>query len=157
MTHAVKMESLLDAFSYDELRDFDRRVRDAGIEPEYVVEIKIDGLSCSLEYENGELVRASTRGDGVVGEDVTANVRAIKKIPKKLKNAPEFLEVRGEVYMPHEAFQHLCAEQELQGAAPFKNPATPLPVRCARRTPRSPGAAAFRFLFSTSSRCVARS
>ena len=117
VTHSVKMESLLDAFSYDELRDFDRRVRDAGIEPEYVVEIKIDGLSCSLEYENGELVRASTRG-----EDVTANVRAIKKIPKKLKNAPEFLEVRGEVYMPHEAFQHLCAEQELQGAAPFKNP-----------------------------------
>ena len=122
VTHSVKMESLLDAFSYDELRDFDRRVRDAGIEPEYVVEIKIDGLSCSLEYENGELVRASTRGDGVVGEDVTANVRAIKKIPKKLKNAPEFLEVRGEVYMPHEAFRHLCAEQELQGAAPFKNP-----------------------------------
>ena len=122
VTHAVKMESLLDAFSYDELRDFDRRVRDAGIEPEYVVEIKIDGLSCSLEYENGELVRASTRGDGVVGEDVTANVRAIKKIPKKLKNAPEFLEVRGEVYMPHEAFRHLCAEQELQGTAPFKNP-----------------------------------
>ena len=122
VTHAVKMESLLDAFSYDELRDFDRRVQDAGIEPEYVVEIKIDGLSCSLEYENGELVRASTRGDGVVGEDVTQNVRAIKRIPKTLKNAPEFLEVRGEVYMPHEAFQKLCAEQELQGAAPFKNP-----------------------------------
>ena len=122
VTHAVKMESLLDAFSYDELRDFDRRVREAGIEPEYVVEIKIDGLSCSLEYENGELVRASTRGDGVVGEDVTANVRAIRSIPKKLKDAPEFLEVRGEVYMPHGAFQKLCAEQELQGAAPFKNP-----------------------------------
>ena len=122
VTHTVKMESLLDAFSYDELRDFDRRVREADIEPEYVVEIKIDGLSCSLEYQNGELVRASTRGDGVVGEDVTANVRAIRAIPKKLKNAPEFLEVRGEVYMPHEAFQHLCAEQELQGAAPFKNP-----------------------------------
>ena len=122
VTHAVKMESLLDAFSYEELRDFDRRVREAGIEPEYVVEIKIDGLSCSLEYENGELVRASTRGDGVVGEDVTRNVRAIRRIPKTLKDAPEFLEVRGEVYMPHEAFQHLCAEQELQGAAPFKNP-----------------------------------
>lgn len=122
VTHTVKMESLLDAFSYDELRDFDRRVREADIEPEYVVEIKIDGLSCSLEYQNGELVRASTRGDGVVGEDVTANVRAIRAIPKKLKNAPEFVEVRGEVYMPHEAFQHLCAEQELQGAAPFKNP-----------------------------------
>ena len=122
VTHAVKMESLLDAFSFDELRDFDRRVREAGIEPEYVVEIKIDGLSCSLEYENGVLVRASTRGDGVVGEDVTANVKAIKRIPKTLKNAPEYLEVRGEVYMPHDAFQHLCAEQELQGAAPFKNP-----------------------------------
>ena len=122
VTHTVKMESLLDAFSYDELRDFDRRVQEAGIEPEYVVEIKIDGLSCSLEYENGELVRASTRGDGVVGEDVTANVRAIKKIPKHLKNAPAFLEVRGEVYMPHEAFQHFCTEQELQGTAPFKNP-----------------------------------
>ena len=122
VTHAVKMESLLDAFSYEELRDFDRRVREAGIGPEYVVEIKIDGLSCSLEYENGELVRASTRGDGVVGEDVTRNVRAIRRIPKTLKDAPEFLEVRGEVYMPHEAFQHLCAEQELQGAAPFKNP-----------------------------------
>ena len=122
VTHAVKMESLLDAFSYDELRDFDRRVRDAGIEPEYVVEIKIDGLSCSLEYENGKLVRASTRGDGVVGEDVTENVRAIRSIPKTLQGAPEYLEVRGEVYMPHAAFQKLCEEQELQGAAPFKNP-----------------------------------
>ena len=122
VTHAVKMESLLDAFSYDELRDFGHRVREAGVTPEYVVEIKIDGLSCSLEYENGELVRASTRGDGVVGEDVTANVKAIRRIPKHLEGAPEFLEVRGEVYMPHEAFQKLCAEQELQGAAPFKNP-----------------------------------
>lgn len=122
VTHAVKMESLLDAFSYEELRDFDRRVRDAGIQPEYAVEIKIDGLSCSLEYENGTLVRASTRGDGLVGEDVTANVMAIRRVPKQLKDAPEYLEVRGEVYMPHQAFQKLCAEQELQGAAPFKNP-----------------------------------
>lgn len=122
VTHAVKMESLLDAFSYEELRDFDRRVRDAGIQPEYVVEIKIDGLSCSLEYENGTLVRASTRGDGLVGEDVTANVMAIRRVPKQLKDAPEYLEVRGEVYMPHQAFQKLCTEQELQGAAPFKNP-----------------------------------
>ena len=122
VTHAVKMESLLDAFSYEELRDFDRRVRDAGIQPEYVVEIKIDGLSCSLEYENGTLVRASTRGDGLVGEDVTANVMAIRRVPKQLKDALEYLEVRGEVYMPHQAFQKLCAEQELQGAAPFKNP-----------------------------------
>ena len=123
VTHTVKMESLLDAFTYDELRDFDRRVRDAGIQPQYVVEIKIDGLSCSLEYENGQLVRASTRGDGEVGEDVTPNVRAIRSIPKTLKEgAPAYLEVRGEVYMPHKAFQKLCEEQELQGAAPFKNP-----------------------------------
>ena len=122
VTHAVKMESLLDAFSYDELRDFDRRVRDAGVEPEYVVEIKIDGLSCSLEYEDGKLIRASTRGDGVVGEDVTENVRAIRSIPKTLEGAPAYLEVRGEIYMPHAAFQKLCEEQELQGAAPFKNP-----------------------------------
>ena len=122
VTHSVKMESLLDAFSYDELRDFDRRVRDAGIEPEYVVEIKIDGLSCSLEYANGELVRASTRGDGIVGEDVTANIRASKKIPKTLKNAPEFLEVRGEVYMPHSAFFKLKEQQELEDKTPFKNP-----------------------------------
>ena len=124
VTHAVKMESLLDAFSYEELRDFDRRVRDTGIQPQYVVEIKIDGLSCSLEYEDGKLVRASTRGDGVVGEDVTANVRAIRAIPKTLKTdaPPAYLEVRGEVYMPHAAFRKLCDEQELQGAAPFKNP-----------------------------------
>ena len=122
VVHTVKMESLLDAFSYEELRDFDRRVRDSGVEPEYAVEVKIDGLSCSLEYENGQLVRASTRGDGVVGEDVTANVLAIRSIPKKLKNAPEYLEVRGEVYMPHEVFKALCAEQENLGVAPFKNP-----------------------------------
>lgn len=156
VTHAVKMESLLDAFSFDELRDFDRRVREAGVEPEYVVEIKIDGLSCSLEYENGQLVRASTRGDGVVGEDVTANVRAIRSIPKTLKDAPEFLEVRGEVYMPHEAFQHLCAEQELQGAAPFKIPATQQPVLCGKRTPASPAAGGFPSLCSMCSRSGAR-
>lgn len=152
VTHAVKMESLLDAFSFDELRDFDRRVREAGVEPEYVVEIKIDGLSCSLEYENGQLVRASTRGDGVVGEDVTANVRAIRSIPKTLKDAPEFLEVRGEVYMPHKAFQHLCAEQELQGAAPFKIPAMQQPDLCGKRTPASPAAVGFLSLCSMCSR-----
>lgn len=120
--HAVKMESLLDAFSYEELREFDRRVQEAGVEPEYVVEAKIDGLSCSLEYENGALVRASTRGDGIEGEDVTENVATIKSIPKTLKNAPDFLEVRGEVYMPRDAFIQLCAEQELADKTPFKNP-----------------------------------
>ena len=122
VTHAVKMESLLDAFSLEELRDFDRRVQESGVQPDYVVEAKIDGLSCSLEYENGKLVRASTRGDGVVGEDVTENIAAIRDIPTQLKNAPEYLEVRGEVYMPHKAFEKLCEEQELADKTPFKNP-----------------------------------
>lgn len=122
VTHAVKMESLQDAFSFEELQDFDQRVRDAGIEPEYVVEAKIDGLSVSLEYQNGRFVRGSTRGDGLVGEDVTENLATIKDIPKILPDAPEFLEVRGEVYMPHKAFFALCEQQELEEKTPFKNP-----------------------------------
>ena len=122
VAHAVKMESLLDAFSYDELRDFDRRVREAVDNPQYVVETKIDGLSMSLEYVNGVFTRGSTRGDGLVGEDVTANLATIKSIPKTIKNAPEFLEVRGEVYMPKEVFFELIAKQENEGKTPFKNP-----------------------------------
>lgn len=122
VTHTVKMESLQDAFSYEELRDFDQRVRDAGIEPEYVVEAKIDGLSVSLEYQNGRFVRGSTRGDGLVGEDVTENLATIKDIPQILPDAPEFLEVRGEVYMPHKAFFALCEQQEVEEKTPFKNP-----------------------------------
>lgn len=122
VAHAVKMESLQDAFSFDELREFDARVREAGIAPEYVVEVKIDGLSVSLEYENGVFVRGSTRGDGLVGEDVTENLATVKDIPKRLKNAPEFLEVRGEVYMPHAAFLRLKEQQELEEKTPFKNP-----------------------------------
>lgn len=122
VTHAVKMESLQDAFSFDELREFDARVREAGVVPQYVVEVKIDGLSVSLEYENGRLVRGSTRGDGVVGEDVTENLMTIADIPHELPGAPEFLEVRGEVYMPHDAFFKLREQQELEGKTPFKNP-----------------------------------
>lgn len=122
VAHAVKMESLQDAFSYDELRDFDTRVREAGIAPRYVVEAKIDGLSVSLEYENGRLVRGSTRGDGLVGEDVTENIATMKDIPHVLPDAPEFLEVRGEVYMPHQAFFALKEQQELEEKTPFKNP-----------------------------------
>ncbi len=122
VTHTVKMESLLDAFSYDELRDFDRRVREAVDNPQYVVETKIDGLSMSLEYVNGVFTRGSTRGDGLVGEDVTANLATIRSIPKKIKSAPEFLEVRGEVYMPREVFFRLVAKQENEGKTPFKNP-----------------------------------
>ena len=122
VTHAVKMESLQDAFSFDELREFDARVRDAGVKPEYVVEAKIDGLSVSLEYRMGQLVRGSTRGDGVVGEDVTENILTIRDIPHELPDAPDFLEVRGEVYMPHSAFFKLKEQQELEDKTPFKNP-----------------------------------
>lgn len=122
VTHTVKMESLLDAFSFEELRDFDRKVREAVGNPQYVVEAKIDGLSMSLEYTDGVFVRGSTRGDGVVGEDVTANLATIKSIPKRIKNAPHFLEVRGEVYMPRDVFKKLVEIQENEGKRPFKNP-----------------------------------
>ena len=122
VTHKVQMGSLQDVFSTDELRAFDARVREEVPNPTYVVEQKIDGLSVSLEYHDGELAVGSTRGDGFTGEDVTENLRTIRSIPLQLPEALPLLEVRGEVYMPHEAFQHLCAEQELQGAAPFKNP-----------------------------------
>lgn len=123
VTHAVRMESLQDVFSLDEVREFDARVRDAGIVPRYVVESKIDGLSVSLEYRDGVFVRGSTRGDGVVGEDVTQNLATIRDIPKRLPaGAPPFLEVRGEVYMPHDAFLKLTEEQELSDKQPFKNP-----------------------------------
>jgi len=122
VAHTVKMESLQDAFSFDELREFDTRVREAGIVPEYVVEVKIDGLSVSLEYQNGAFVRGSTRGDGLVGEDVTENLATIRDIPHTLPDAPEFLEVRGEVYMPHSAFLKLKEQQELEDKTPFKNP-----------------------------------
>ncbi len=119
--HSVKMESLLDAFSFDELRSFDEKVRNAVGEVAYSVEPKIDGLSVSLEYENGVFVRGSTRGDGVTGEDVTANLETITDIPKKIPFRGS-LEVRGEVYMPREAFLKLVERQELLGEAPAKNP-----------------------------------
>ena len=122
VVHTVKMESLLDAFSYDELRDFDRKVKDAVGKAQYVVETKIDGLSMSLEYVNGVFTRGSTRGDGTVGEDVTQNLATIKSIPKKIENAPRFLEVRGEVYMPRAVFLKLARQQEDEGKQPFKNP-----------------------------------
>lgn len=122
VVHTVKMESLLDAFSYDELRDFDRKVKDAVGKAQYVVETKIDGLSMSLEYINGVFTRGSTRGDGIVGEDVTQNLATIKSIPKRIENAPRFLEVRGEVYMPRAVFLKLARQQEDEGKQPFKNP-----------------------------------
>ncbi len=119
--HSVKMESLLDAFSYDELRAFDNKVSAAVGSAVYSVEPKIDGLSVSLEYEDGLFVRGSTRGDGTTGEDVTANLDTIRDIPKKIDFSGS-LEVRGEVYMPREAFLSLVERQENLGEAPAKNP-----------------------------------
>ena len=122
VAHEVPMESLHDSFSEEELLDFDRRVREAVGDPVYVVEPKFDGLSVSLEYRDGLFVRGSTRGDGLVGEDVTENLRAIRTVPKKLNRSVPFLEVRGEVYMSHDSFLALCARQELNDEKPFKNP-----------------------------------
>ncbi len=119
--HTVKMESLLDAFSYDELEAFDKRVCDAVGNTAYSVEPKIDGLSVSLEYSDGKFVRGSTRGDGETGEDVTANLLTIKSIPKTIGFLGE-LEVRGEVYMSRESFGDLVRRQELMGDTPAKNP-----------------------------------
>lgn len=122
VVHSVHMESLQDAFSYGELRDFDKRVRERLGDVTYSVEPKIDGLSVSLEYQNGEFVRGSTRGDGTVGENVTSNLRTIRSIPLHIDNAPEYLEVRGEVYMPHDSFFKLVAYQEDIDEQPAKNP-----------------------------------
>ncbi|MBQ8795278.1 MAG: NAD-dependent DNA ligase LigA [Clostridia bacterium] len=122
VVHTVPMESLHDSFSYDELRDFDRKVREVTDSPEYIVEPKFDGLSVSVEYQNGVFVRGSTRGDGAVGEDVTENLMTIRSLPKVIKNAPEYLEVRGEVYMSFETFQRLCEQMEENEEVPFKNP-----------------------------------
>ncbi len=122
VVHTVRMESLLDAFSTDELDAFDQRVKQAAGEAAYVVEPKIDGLSVSLEYENGRLVRGSTRGDGDVGEDVTHNILTISSIPLELNEKLPLLEVRGEVYMPHSSFEELVLRQDEAGEKPFKNP-----------------------------------
>lgn len=122
VTHTVRMESLQDAFSEEEIRDFDTRVRTVCPNAQYVVEPKIDGLSVSLEYRDGVLVRGSTRGDGDVGEDITANLRTVRAVPLHLKEELPFLEVRGEVYLPRETFEQIVKEQELRGEKPFKNP-----------------------------------
>ncbi len=122
VTHTVQMASLQDVFSFEQVDAFLQHTAETVSEPRFTVEPKIDGLSVSLEYENGILVRGSTRGDGFVGENVTANLKTIRSIPLKLKNAPPFLEVRGEVYMPRASFDRLSAMQEAAGEEPFKNP-----------------------------------
>lgn len=120
--HAVHMESLQDAFSLDELRAFDKRVRETEPNATYVVEPKIDGLSVSLEYENGIFKRGSTRGDGTIGENVSANLCTVGSIPLHLKRELDEIEVRGEVYMPREVFLKLVEQQENNEEKPFKNP-----------------------------------
>lgn len=117
------MLSLANAFSADELRDFDRRVKEGlGVTSvEYITELKIDGLSMNLIYENGSLVQGLTRGDGRVGEDVTANVKTIHTIPLYIENAPPYMEVRGEVYMPRKSFIALNEERDEAGLMPFAN------------------------------------
>lgn len=122
VVHTVRMESLQDAFSKDEIRDFEKRVTDVVDAPSYVVEPKIDGLSVSLEYRDGLFVRGSTRGDGDVGEDVSGNLRVIFNIPLKLNKPVPFIEVRGEVYMPKKSFERVVDRQLINGEKPFKNP-----------------------------------
>ena len=119
VTHEVPLKSLQDIFSFEELYDFDKRIKESG-NTNYCVETKIDGLSCALKYEKGILVQGATRGDGFVGEDVTANVKTIKSIPHKLKE-PIDITVRGEVFISKEGFEKLNEEQEVLGKPLFAN------------------------------------
>ena len=122
VVHKVPLESLQDVFDYDELRQFDQRVRGAVPEAAYDVEPKVDGLSVALEYQDGLFVRGATRGDGQVGEDVTENLRTVRSIPLRIPDAPGQLIVRGEVYMPKKVFHALNEEREKRGEALFANP-----------------------------------
>lgn len=122
VAHSVRMESLQDAFSKDELQEFSNRVEDTVSDANYVVEPKIDGLSVSLEYRDGVFFRGSTRGNGDVGEDVSGNLRVIHNIPLKLNKSIPYIEVRGEVYMPKKSFERVVDRQIINGEKPFKNP-----------------------------------
>ncbi|KOS59978.1 NAD-dependent DNA ligase LigA [Lysinibacillus agricola] len=122
VTHDYPMLSLSNAFNEEDLREFDRKVRQAiGDNFSYVCELKIDGLAISLKYENGVFVQGATRGDGVVGEDITANLKTIRAIPLRLKE-PIAIEVRGEAYMPKKSFEKLNAQRTENGEELFANP-----------------------------------
>ncbi len=121
VTHAVRMDSLADVFSFDEVGEFFERMGTTVTSPCYSVEPKIDGLSVALSYEDGRLVRGATRGDGVIGEDVTSNIKTIHSIPLVLTR-PVTLTVRGEIYMPRASFEKLNSARELAGEALFANP-----------------------------------
>lgn len=120
--HSVQMASLQDVFSFEEVEAYFERCNNSIGKSLFVVEPKIDGLSVSLEYKDGEFIRGSTRGDGFVGEDVTANLRTIRSVPKKLNQNIPYLEVRGEVYMSRESFEELVKQQEINDEKPAKNP-----------------------------------
>ena len=121
VTHSVRMDSLSDVFSFEEVEDFVVKTDAVAGKAKYSVEPKIDGLSVALTYENGVLIMGATRGDGVVGEDVTMNVRTIRSIPLRLDEPLNFT-VRGEVYMPRASFEKLNASRELSGESLFANP-----------------------------------
>lgn len=120
VTHNIPMMSLADVFNEDEIREFDNRIKKEGIDPKYVCELKIDGLSVSLKYEKGILISGATRGDGVTGEDITHNVKTIKQVPLKL-NKPVDIEVRGEIYMSKKTLELLNKEREENGEPLLKN------------------------------------
>lgn len=122
VTHRVPLESLQDVFDFDEVRAFDKRVRETVQDAAYMTEPKVDGLSVALEYRDGLFVRGATRGDGQVGEDVTENLRTIKSIPLRIPDSVGGLIVRGEVYMPKKVFHTLNEERERRGEALFANP-----------------------------------
>ena len=120
VTHKIPMMSLSDVFSEQEVIDFDEKIKKEGITPEYVCELKIDGLSVSLLYEKGKLVRAATRGDGTTGEDITHNVKTIKVIPLQLKQEVD-IEVRGEIFMNKETLEKLNQERKEKGEPLLQN------------------------------------
>ena len=122
VAHEVPLESLTDVFSFDEVREFCGRMREQFSDSKFDAEPKIDGLSVAVEYENGIFVRGATRGNGMVGEDVTENVRTIRALPKKLTGAPAHLIVRGEVYMSKAVFAELNKQREIEGQTLFANP-----------------------------------
>lgn len=123
VTHSVPLKSLNDVFSPEEVREYLLKCESVlGHKPMFAIEYKIDGLSVSLEYENGIFVRGATRGDGLIGEDITENLKTVSAIPLKLANAPEYLCVRGEVYMPKKAFAELNEKRDEEGSSPFANP-----------------------------------
>lgn len=124
VTHRFPMQSLSNTYSREEVTDFDTRIRKEVGEVEYVCELKFDGTSISLLYEHGQLVRAATRGDGMVGDDVTENVRTIRSIPLQLRGGgyPDLFEIRGEILMPYKSFERLNREREDIGETPFANP-----------------------------------